>query len=190
MEKCSITKTGRLGKTDMRKIDRDEGISRIAKVGKIELFACYIGREMFVSGYIRDNSGNKGDMVISLTLEEEYGDFERRQFYSVTMVEICRQYSGYGLAPKLYRALMRATGINIISGSIQSRGGQSIWNRMFDTKGVRLMAYRHTERKPRCLRDVTFNEFQEELNADDDLVNIWSDSEYNNWRLVAEYTGA
>ena len=174
MEKCSITKTGRLGKTDMRKIDRDEGISRIAKVGKIELFACYIGC----------------DRVISLTLEEEYGHYEHRQFYSVTMVEIGREYNGYGLAPKLYRALMRATGINIISGSIQSRGGQSIWNRMFDTKGVRLMAYRHTERKPRCLRDVTFDEFQEELNADDDLVNIWSDSEYNNWRLVAEYTGA
>jgi hypothetical protein len=61
---------------------------------------------------------------------------------------------------------------------------------MFDTKGIRLMAYRHTERKPRCLRDVTFDEFQEELNADDNQVNIWSDSDYNNWRLVAEYTGA
>ena len=184
MQQCTLRKSGRLGKSK-RNRSSTPPMTRIARVGSVEVYSGSWGDgAMFVECLLAGSE----EIVMRIDLEEEYKNKAPEQFYSVNMVEVARQFTGQGLAPKVYRAIMRATGIKIISGSSQSEGGQSIWNKLILAKGMRLIAYRHTRNIPRCLREVEFDDTIGQVRADD--INLWSDSEYNNWRLVAEYIGA
>jgi len=184
MQQCTLRKSGRLGKSK-RNRSSTPPMTRIARVGSVEIFSGSWGDgAMFVECLLAGTE----EIVMRIDLEEEYKRKAPEEFYSVNMVEVARQFTGQGLAPKVYRAIMRSTGIKIISGSSQSKGGQSIWRQLMSAKGMRLMAYRHTRNIPRCLREVEPCEDTGDIRADS--INLWSDSEYNNWRLVAEYTGA
>ena len=184
MEQCILGKSGRLGKSK-RNRSSTPPMTRVARVGSVEIYSGTWGDGAL---FIECTLTGCNDIVMYIDLEEEYKNKAPEQFYSVSMVEVARQFTGQGLAPKVYRAIMRATGIKIISGAQQSKGGQSIWRQLISAKGMRLMAYRHTKNIPRCLREVEPCEYTGDIKADS--INLWSDSDYNNWRLVAEYTGA
>jgi len=59
--------------------------------------------------------------------------------YEVSMVIIDSKYQGYGLAPKIYRYLMKKVGITLKAGNCQSYGGRSIWNELANYKDVEVV---------------------------------------------------
>lgn len=59
--------------------------------------------------------------------------------YEITMVIIDSTYQGFGLAPKIYRYLMRKIGITLKAGIQQSPGGRSIWNDLAKCKDVQVV---------------------------------------------------
>jgi predicted GNAT family acetyltransferase len=50
--------------------------------------------------------------------------------YHVDITKMDSKYQGKGLAPKLYRQLLKSTGIILKAGECQSAGGRYVWNVM------------------------------------------------------------
>lgn len=65
---------------------------------------------------------NKTRRIMQITLT-----YTKRGSYTVEMVSIDRKYQGHGIAPRIYRYIMRKFGIVLEAGSQQSPGGRSVW---------------------------------------------------------------
>lgn len=72
--------------------------------------------------------------VMELGLSRQNGAFH------VDMARIDTKFQGFGIAPKLYRFVIRKLGIVLQAGSSQSPGGRSVWARMAKMSGIKLVA--------------------------------------------------
>jgi hypothetical protein len=78
----------------------------------------------------------------------------------IQIMRIDSQYQGYGLAPKIYKQIMKSTGKILEAGSTQSAGGRSIWYSLCKMSGVTVYAVYNNqawlleadeiEREPSC----------------------------------------
>ena len=65
--------------------------------------------------------------------------------YEISMVAIDARYQGFGLAAKIYRYLMKKTGITLKAGTQQSIGGRAIWNDLAKYKDVQVVGKKNKD---------------------------------------------
>ena len=90
--------------------------------------------------------GNKAkqDCVMSVHLEKSRARLFKES-YEISMVQIDSKYQGFGLAPKIYRYLMKKIGITLKAGTQQSLGGRFIWNELAKYKDVQVVGKKNKE---------------------------------------------
>jgi len=83
----------------------------------------------------RLNKNRRGyQRVMEITLSK-YKDS-----YHVELARIDSKYQGHGIAPKVYKYLMRKLGIILKAGNQQSPGGRYIWAKMASMAGLDVFA--------------------------------------------------
>ena len=90
--------------------------------------------------------GNKAnyDCVMSIHLEKSRARLFKES-YEIAMVQIDSKYQGFGLAPKIYRYLMKKIGLTLKAGTQQSYGGRSIWNDLAAYKDVQVVGKKNKD---------------------------------------------
>jgi len=171
------------------KISKKEGIvpeNWVCKIGALDLY-CY-AYELYDVGktdtgwwleLVQHGKGRKMQRAMFLTLRNH-----RENMYAVEMVRVDSKYQGFGLANRVYKKLMDKFGISLITDEYQSPGGQHIWYKMFETKGVQIHAIKGTgKRTPRVLHEVRQDDVSPRLQVEG--ADAWSEAETNQWAFVA-----
>lgn len=137
MEHCqSVSKNWKL--RPLRLTSKHEYVGNIKN---LQVYGSWVGDGEYRIDVVIDNGNTKVDSVMQLWLYEE-----RENIYSITMVRIGPQYQGFGLAPKVYKFLMRKMGIKLMTATLQSPGGQAIWWEMARS-GVKISGITYRGRK-------------------------------------------
>jgi hypothetical protein len=95
-------------------------------------------------GYLFGRKSKSYNRVMLLDLEKSRSRLFKNS-YEISMVAIDGRYQGFGLAAKIYRYLMKKTGITLKAGSHQSIGGRAIWNDLAAYKDVQVVGKRSNE---------------------------------------------
>ena len=128
---------------------------------------------------VQHGKGNKAQRAMFLTLREQ-----RENVYAVEMVRVDSKYQGFGLANKVYKKLMDKYGISLITDEYQTPGGQHIWYKMFETKGIQVHAVKgNGKRTPRVLHEVKRDDISSRLQVEG--ADAWYEAETNKWAFVA-----
>lgn len=102
---------------------------------------------------------SKYQPIAELTLSTEMFD----NAYHVDMMRIDYRFQGHGIAPLLYRYLLRRLGIIIQAGTMQSAGGRKLWASLAKMKDVLVFAsYRRGGR----IFEIDVDEDAEEMCCD------------------------
>ena len=158
----------------------------VCKMGALDLY-CYeyelsdVGESS--NGWwlelVQHRKGKKAQRALFLTLREQ-----RENMYAIEMVRVDSKYQGFGLANKVYKKLMDKYGITLITDEYQTPGGQHIWCKLFETKGVQVHAIKgNGKRAPSVLHEVERDDISVRLQVKN--ANAWSDAPSNNWSFVA-----
>lgn len=177
----SFTKLGRL---DLSRAWTDE----VRHIGRIRGVDIHISASGWNDRHVVcsiDDGGRHPKIVMTIDMEFE-SSLSRKStpFYSVAYTAVDYSFQGFGIAPKIYREILRRVNMGIVSGDSQSAGGQGIWKKLIAEKSVSVLTFR----THRSLREVELDDFGR-VNADDPSVNIWDqyapDEDTKPWRLVA-----
>jgi len=182
MLSIDLSRRATLGRISRKKLDPQD---RIASIGRdIHIYAkdyvfydnCadpFEGKQVEVYLFV----GESTRRIMTIQLCKKVGDT-----YSVDLVKIDSKFQGFKLAPKVYKKLVRA-GITLVTGGMQSAGGQYIWSQLVGTKGIQMSAFNcGLERSPRVLHDVYRNEHENRVEVEGH--DAWSLSDYNRWGFV------
>ena len=134
MERISYSKKSKLGYTTLKFLEEND-YDYVGKCAGLCVYAGQGGDAMDVE--VVDPRSCRGDrakraMTITLTYE--------RKAWHVDIVSVDDKYKGFGLAPKVYRHLMRKLGIVMQCGKMQSPGGRYIWATLASMPGVFMQA--------------------------------------------------
>jgi hypothetical protein len=158
----------------------------VCKIGALDLY-CYAyenhDEDKTDSGWwfelVQHVEGKKAQRAMFLTLRNH-----RENMFAVEMVRVDSKYQGFGLANKVYKKLMDDFGISLITDEYQTPGGQHIWFKMFETKGVQIHAIKgNGKRTPRVLHEVRQDDVFSRLQVEG--ADAWSEAETNQWAFVA-----
>ena len=154
----------------------------VCKVGILDLY-CFAYDNDHGSGWwfelVKHTKTKSVQRAMYLTLRNQ-----RENVYAVEMVRVDSKYQGFGLAPKVYKRLMDDFGISLITDEYQTPGGQHIWYKLFETKGVQINAIRGSgKRTPRILHEVRQDDVSSRLQVAN--ANAWSETETNKWAFIA-----
>ena len=111
-------------------------------VGKLRGMLVYlegeVGDDLLCARVYRDEelADGKHNVIADLMLSTEYC----KGAYHVDMMRVSHRYQGHGIAPLLYRFLLRKLGIILQAGTAQSLGGRKLWAQLGKMKGVQLFA--------------------------------------------------
>lgn len=83
------------------------------------------------------------EVISKLSLSTDHCDAA----YHVDLMEVDHRYQGHGIAPLLYRYLLRKLGIILQAGTSQSAGGRKIWAQLARMKDVTVYAVYERGRK-------------------------------------------
>ena len=185
MQLANTAKRFSLGK--MHKGDALTPENWVCKIGALDLY-CYAyenhDEDRIDTGWwlelVQHGKGRrKAQRAMFLTLRNH-----RENMFAVEMVRVDSKYQGFGLANKVYKKLMDDFGISLITDKYQSPGGQHIWYKMFETKGVQIHAIKGTgKRTPRILHEVRQDDVSSRLQVEG--ADAWSEAETNQWAFVA-----
>ena len=171
------------------KISQNDGIvpdNWVCKIGALDLYR-YEYELTDVDGsstgwwfeLVQHGKGRKVQRAMYLTLRNH-----RENMFAIEMVRVDSKFQGFGLANKVYKKLMDKFGISLITDEYQSSGGQHIWYKMFETKGVQIRAINGTgKRTPRVLHEVRQDDISPRLQVVG--ADAWSEAESNQWAFVA-----
>ena len=158
----------------------------VCKIGALDLY-CYKYEEydkgeqkngMWLE-LVQHGKGKKAQRAMFLTLREQ-----RENLYAVEMVRVDSKYQGFGLANRVYKKLMDKLGISMITDEYQTPGGQHIWCKLFETKGVQVHAVKgNGKRTPRVLHEVKRDDVSSRLQVEG--ADAWSETASNRWSFVA-----
>lgn len=134
MHRIDYQKTSKLGRTYYEYL-AEEDFVYTGKCAGLEVFVAdgigYMEVEV-VDPHAKRGKWIKRAMTITLTYE--------RKAWHVDIVSVDDKYKGFGLAPKVYRYLMRKLGIVMQCGKMQSPGGRYIWATLAKMPGVFMKA--------------------------------------------------
>ena len=132
----------------MNRIDMNKRIALKASrpegkyLGKLKGMRVYlegdVGEEViFVQVYQDlDLGGGKHQLIADLNLFNG----KAKGAYHVDLMRVDYRYQGHGLAPLIYRFVLRKLGIVLQAGTCQSAGGRKLWAQLAKTKGVMVYA--------------------------------------------------
>ena len=184
MQLAKTAKRFSLGK--MKEGDAITPENWVCKIGALDLY-CYTYENhdegKSDSGWwlelVQHGKGRKVQRAMFLTLRNH-----RENMFAVEMVRVDSKYQGFGLANKVYKKLMDKFGISLITDEYQTPGGQYIWYKMFETKGVQIHAIKgNGKRTPRILHEVRQDDLSSRLQVEG--ADAWSEAETNRWAFVA-----
>ena len=132
----------------MERIDMSKRVSLPAErpqgtyVGKLRGMLVYL--EGDVGDYIinvtvyhnQKVSGGKYRTIAQLSLSTDYADGA----YHVDLMRIDYRFQGHGIAPLIYRYVMRKLGIILQAGTSQSAGGRKLWAQLVKMKDITVFA--------------------------------------------------
>lgn len=104
-------------------------------------------------------AGGKHKTIADLNLSNDYC----KGAYHVDLMRIDSRYQGHGIAPLLYRYVMKRLGIIIQAGTCQSSGGRKLWAQLAKTPGVEIFA---AYRRGKELVQIEIDDEDEELHHD------------------------
>ena len=81
-----------------------------------------------------------GEMETHCRIVAELGLSKRNGAWHVDLVEVDSRYKGKNLANKLYRFVLKALGITLMAGGVQSAGGRYIWNTLAKDRHITVYA--------------------------------------------------
>lgn len=81
-------------------------------------------------------AGGKYQTVAELSLSTDYCSGA----YHVDLMRVNYRFQGHGIAPLVYRFLLRKLGIVIQAGVVQSAGGRKLWAQLAKMKGITIFA--------------------------------------------------
>lgn len=93
-----------------------------------------------------DLGGGKYQLIADLNLYNG----KAKGAYHVDLMRIDYRYQGHGLAPLIYRFVLRKVGITLQAGTLQSAGGRKIWAQLAKTKGVMVYALHRRDTEARA----------------------------------------
>jgi len=111
-------------------------------VGKLRGMLVYlegdVGDDFLCVRVYRDEelADGKRNVIADLMLSTEYC----KGAYHVDLMRVSYRYQGHGIAPLLYRFLLRKLGIILQAGTAQSGGGRKLWAQLGKMKGIKLFA--------------------------------------------------
>jgi GNAT superfamily N-acetyltransferase len=111
-----------------------------------------------------DGFAYKRKVIADLMLSTEYC----KGAYHVDLMRVDHRYQGHGIAPLLYRFLLRKLGIILQAGTAQSGGGRKLWAQLGKMKGVQLFA---ATRRGKSARVLEVDKEDEELT--DESVKLY-----------------
>jgi len=138
MNRIDYTKQHKLGRFN----PNSEWTDEYARVGAVRGLDCdvwvegedgdeYINIEV-VQRWNENRQGYQRVMEIQLT--------RKKNSYIVDLARIDSKFQGFGIAPRIYKYLLRKLGIILQAGEMQSPGGRSIWARMASMSGIDMFA--------------------------------------------------
>lgn len=132
------TKKASLGRSLVSYLVDTEDYEMIGKIGDAHIYVSYEEDYMWVE--VLDSANNVGGRIKRIMmLELSYK--KRWNSWIVDIVKVDDKYKGIGIAPKIYRYLMKKLGIQLQAGRLQSPGGRSIWHSLFNMKNVCVEAW-------------------------------------------------
>ena len=158
----------------------------ICKIGALDLYS-YVYEEYDKGEHktgvqlelVQHTKGKKAQRAMFLTLRKQ-----RENLYAIEMVRVDSKYQGFGLANMVYKKLMDKFGISLITDEYQTPGGQHIWCKLFETKGVQVHAIKgNGKRTPSVLHEVIRDEVSSKLQVEG--ADAWSETASNRWSFVA-----
>jgi len=110
-------------------------------LGKLKGMRVYLEGEVgdeviFVQVYENlERGGGKYQLIADLNLYNL-----AKGAYHVDMMRVDYRYQGHGIAPLIYRFVLRKLGIVLQAGTCQSAGGRKLWAQLAKTNGVMVYA--------------------------------------------------
>ena len=101
----------------------------------------------------------KHKIIADLNLSNDYC----KGAYHVDLMRIDSRYQGNGIAPLLYRYVMKRLGVIIQAGTRQSAGGRKLWAQLAKTPGIEIFA---AYRRGKELVQIGIDDEDEELHHD------------------------
>ena len=128
----------------MNRIDMNKRIALKAKrpegtyLGKLKGMRVYLEGEVgdeviFIQVY---ENLNLGDGKYQLIADLNLFNGNAKGAYHVDLMRVDYRYQGHGLAPLVYRYVLRKLGIVIQAGKCQSAGGRKLWAQLAKMGGV------------------------------------------------------
>lgn len=116
--------------------------------------------------------------VMHMQLTQEMGDV-----HAVSMVRIDPKFQGFGLAPKVYEKIIKETNIALSTDECQTPGGQYIWTKLLERKGIDIAAFNSKlQRAPKVLHPVQQGTTQNRIEVIGHKA--WGEVGENNWGFV------
>lgn len=135
------------------------------KIGSVRGMLVYlegdVGDETIFVNVYRSGKTKHGtyQQIADLSLSKEYF----KNAYHVDLMRVDHRFQGHGLAPLIYRYIMKKLGIIIQAGTMQSAGGRKLWAQLAKTKGVAIFAaYRRSKELVRIELDKEDEELHHE----------------------------
>ena len=122
-------------------------------IGQDDWFCVYVYRRL------KSKNTKSRQTIAELTLSDDYC----KGAYHVDLMRIDHRYQGHGIAPMLYRYLMKKLGIILQAGTMQSGGGRRLWAELAKMKDI--MVYASYKRKHEA-HVIELEKEDEELHLD------------------------
>lgn len=112
---------------------------KIARVSKLDLYLLLEGDALFVEAvHPSRRYDSLVKRVMSLILVP---DLRYTSAFTIAMVSVDSEYQGFGIAPKVYRAVLKALPKLLLrAGTTQSPGGRYIWYSLSKFSDINLYA--------------------------------------------------
>jgi GNAT superfamily N-acetyltransferase len=138
MQRISVAKPSRLGYVVPE-------VKRIARISGLDLYLSKADNTYYVEALHMDRAHKgmvKRAMIVTIVPDEEYD-----AAYTIDMVSVDSEYQGMGLAPKVYRKLLkRLPKLLLKAATIQSPGGRYIWYTLAKYRDIDVYAMTPTGR--------------------------------------------
>lgn len=145
MERISVSKTSRLG------FVYPDG-NHIGRVNGLDLYVLIQDDTYFVEALHSARSCRgmvKRAMSLVIVPDEEF-----EAAYTIEMVNVDNEYQGMGIAPKVYRKLLKSLpDLLLRAGTIQSPGGRYIWYTLAKYNDISMYAMTPSGRYHDVVRD-------------------------------------
>lgn len=140
MERIDLSKSVRLGY--FAHFDADEA-KRIGSYRHLVVYQTIFDKEyrddhLQIKVVDFGNTNRKGHP--KLVMEIDASTLYEKNAFHIDITRIDSVYQGWGIAPKIYRLIMKRLGVILQAGSMQSAGGRAVWAALAKMPDINMFA--------------------------------------------------